>query len=116
MCGFGVGIRVWCRYGAITPGWSPKRWVWSAKEGSYRASHRTAVYALCRQVGFGGHGSLSVRRARSTWLVAHLHAATSLAALRQIAGPVSGDTLTGLLTASASGLDPVDAAVGGLGA
>ena len=80
------------------------------------ASHRTAVYALCRQVGFGGNASLSVRRARSTWLVAHLHAATSLAALRQIAGPVSCDTLTGLLTASAADLDPVDAAVGGLGA
>ena len=86
-------------------------------EGRFvRASHRTAVYALCRQVGFGGHGSLSVRQARSTWLVAHLHAATSLAALRQIAGPVSCDTLTGLLTASAADLDPVDAAVRGLGA
>ena len=80
------------------------------------ASHRTAVSALCRQVGFGSHASLSVRRARSTWLVAHLRARTSLAALRQIAGPVSCDTLTGLLTASATGLDPVDAAVGGLGA
>ena len=80
------------------------------------ATHRTAVSTLCRQVGFGGHGSLSVRRARSTWLVAHLRARTSLAALRHIAGPVSGDTLTALLTASASGLDPVDAAVGGLGA
>ena len=80
------------------------------------ASHRTAVYTLCRQVGFGGHGSLSVRRARSTWLVAHLRARTSLAVLRQIAGPVSCDTLTALLTASASGLDPIAAASEGLGA
>ena len=80
-----------------------------------RATHRTAVYMLCRQVGIGDL-ALSVRRARSTWLVAHLHASTSLAVLRQIAGPVSADTLTALLTASATDLDPMDAASGGLGA
>ena len=43
-------------------------------------------------------------------------ARTSLAVLRQIAGPVSCDTLTALLTASASGLDPMAAASEGLGA
>ena len=85
-------------------------------EGRFiRATHRTAVYMLCRQVGYGDEG-LSVRRARATWLVAHLHASTSLAVLRRIAGPVSADTLTALLTASATDLDPMDAASGGLGA
>ena len=78
------------------------------------ATHRTAVYMLCRQVGISGR-TLSVRRARSTWLVAHLHAGTSLSALRRIAGPLSGDTLTALLAASAADLDPVDAAAQGLG-
>ena len=80
-----------------------------------RATYRTATYALCRQVGFG-EDTLSVRRARSTWLVAHLHAVTSLAALRRIAGPVSGDTLNALLAASDAELDTIEAAVGGLGA
>lgn len=78
------------------------------------ATHRTAVYMLCRQVGFDGKG-LSVRRARSTWLVAHLHAATPLSVLRRIAGPLSGDTLTALMASSAADLDAVDAASRGLG-
>ena len=77
------------------------------------ATHRTAVYMLCRQVGISGR-TLSVRRARSTWLVAHLHAATSLSVLRRIAGPLSGDTLTALLAAAAADLDPVEAALEGL--
>ena len=33
--------------------------------------------------------SLSLRRARSTWLVAHLTAGTPLAVLRRVAGPLS---------------------------
>ncbi len=77
------------------------------------AVHRTAVYSVCRQVGIGGR-TLSVRRARSTWLVAHLNAATPLSALRRIAGPLSGDTLTALLAAATSDLDPVEAALEGL--
>ena len=77
------------------------------------ATHRTAVYMLCRQVGISGH-TLSVRRARSAWLVAHLQAGTSLSVLRRIAGPLSGDTLTALLAAAASDLDPVEAALEGL--
>ena len=80
-----------------------------------RATHRSAVYMLCRQLGFDGQ-VLMVRRARSTWLVAHLHAATPLAVLRRIAGPLSGDTLTALLESAAADLDAVDAAFRGLGA
>lgn len=80
-----------------------------------RATHRTAVSMLCRQLGFDGQ-VLMVRRARSTWLVAHLHAATPLSVLRRIAGPVSGDTLTALLESAAADLDAVDAAFRGLGA
>ena len=79
------------------------------------AVHRTAVYMLCRQVALGDQ-VLSVRRARSTWLVAHLHAATPLSVLRHIAGPLSGDTLTALLASSAADLDPTEAAIRGLGA
>ena len=78
-----------------------------------RATHRTAVYMLCRQVGISGR-TLSVRRARSTWLVAHLQAGTPLSVLRRIAGPLSGDTLTALLAAAAADLDPVEAALEGL--
>lgn len=77
------------------------------------ATYRTAVNMLCRQVGISGR-ALSVRRARSTWLVAHLHAATPLSVLRRIAGPLSGDTLTGLLASAAADLDPVEAALEGL--
>ena len=80
-----------------------------------KATHRTAVYTLCRKVAVGGL-ALSVRRARSTWLVAHLHASTSLAALRRIAGPLSGDTLTALLATSAADLPAADAAARSLGA
>ena len=80
-----------------------------------QATHRSAVYMLCRQVGVDGQ-VLSVRRARSTWLVAHLHAATPLSVLRRVAGPLSGDTLTALLASAAADLDAVDAASRGLGA
>ena len=60
--------------------------------------------------------ALSLRRARSTWLVAHLLAGTSLAVLHKIAGPLSTNTLDGLLDHTTDSLDDETAAMGALGA
>ena len=60
--------------------------------------------------------SLSLRRARSTWLVAHMTAGTSLAVLRMIAGPLSANTLDGLLGYVTADIDEEAAALGALGA
>ena len=59
---------------------------------------------------------LSLPRARSTWLVAHLLAGTSLAVLHKIAGPLSANTLDGLLPFATNTLDEETAALGALGA
>ena len=59
---------------------------------------------------------LSLRRARSTWLVAHLTAGTPLGVLRMIAGPLSATTLDGLLPFATNSLDEETAALGALGA
>ena len=47
-----------------------------------------------------GDTSLSLRRARATWLTAHLEAGTPLPALREVAGPLSAATLDDLLAAA----------------
>lgn len=49
---------------------------------------RNVVYELAKRVE-----GLSMRRARMTWLTAHIEAGTALPVLRAIAGPVSADTL-----------------------
>ena len=59
---------------------------------------------------------LSLPRARSTWLVAHLLAGTSLAVLRKIGGPLSANTLDGLLRYTVTAIDEETAALGALGA
>ena len=59
---------------------------------------------------------LSLRRARSTWLLAHLTVGTPLAVLRMIAGPLSANTLDGLLPFATNSLDEETAALGALGA
>ena len=61
----------------------------------------------------GGAG-LVLRRARTTWLAAHIEAGTGLAVLRAIAGPVSPSTLTALMSETAAELDPLEAACRGL--
>ncbi len=61
-----------------------------------------------------GFGHLYLTRARSTWLQAHLLAGTPLAALRVIAGPLSLNTLTQLLSVATQNVDPEDAARQGL--
>ena len=59
---------------------------------------------------------LSLRRARNTWLVAHLRANTPWPALRVIAGPVSAYKLSTLMARVADGFDPDEAVQLGLGA
>lgn len=49
-----------------------------------------------------GDMSLSLRRARATWLTAHLEAGTPLPVLREVAGPVAAATLDDLLTATSA--------------
>lgn len=64
----------------------------------------------------GDGEALSLRRARSTWLAAHLAANTPLAALRVIAGSVSTRTLDTLMEYVRAGIDPEDALELGMGA
>ena len=85
----GAGIRVWFPSEPTTPPLVTEAAKLVGTGRFVTATHRTAVYMLCRQLAFDGQG-LSVRRARSTWLVAHLHAATPLSVLRRIAGPPVG--------------------------
>ena len=61
-----------------------------------------------------GDTALSLRRARATWLTAHLEAGTPLPALREVAGPLSAATLDDLLatTPSVTAEQAVTAALG----
>ena len=63
-----------------------------------------------------GETVLRLRRARSTWLLAHLRAGTQLPVLREIAGPLSAHTLNNLLDLSEITVDPGRALIEGLGA
>ena len=60
--------------------------------------------------------ALSFRRARSTWLVAHLIAGTPLGMLRKISGPLAISTLDELLPFATDAVDEQTAALGALGA
>ena len=64
----------------------------------------------------GDHEVLSLRRARNTWLAAHLVANTPLAVLRVIAGPVSARTLGTLIDHVRAGIGPEEALERGMGA
>ena len=65
------------------------------------ADHRNAGAGLANKVSIGRGRGLSLRRARATWLSAHLRAETPLLALNKIAGPLSAVTLNDLLAADA---------------
>ena len=78
------------------------------------ASHRNAGAHLANKVTIGRGRGLSLPRARSTWLTAHLQAETPLLALNEIARPVSAVTLNDLLAAAASSLSAEQAAARGL--
>ena len=61
-----------------------------------------------------GDTALSLRRARATWLTAHLTAGTPLPVLREIAGPLSAATLDDLLGAAGHTVTPTQAVDVGL--
>ena len=77
------------------------------------AADKNAVTRLAASLDFG-QGGLSLRRARATWLTAHLLAGTPLPALRVIAGRLSGQTLTELIDVAVDGVDPAAAVQQGL--
>ena len=76
------------------------------------ASHRNAGAHLANKVTIGRGRGLSLPRARSTWLTAHLRAETPLLALIEIARPLSAVTLNDLLATVA--VSPEEAAAKGL--
>ena len=78
------------------------------------ATDGNAVYRLAGTVSLGRDRALSLRRARNTWLTAHLHAETPLLALNEIARPLSAVTLNDLLAAAAHSLTPEQAAAKGM--
>ena len=61
-----------------------------------------------------GSARMSLRRARATWLTAHLLAETPLVVLRRIAGPLSAATLDDLLAATGHTVSPEQAVIKGL--
>ena len=75
-----------------------------------------AIYTTASRVRVEGLGQLSLSRARSTWLTAHLRAGTPLPALRAIAGPLSANTLDNLIEAAAMAVDPDEAVEQAMGA
>ena len=79
-----------------------------------KTTGRNSVYALSNSLDSGDGKGLSLRRARSTWLQAHLVAGTSLAAFRWLAGPISANTLEVLLPEAADLLDNETAVMEGL--
>lgn len=79
------------------------------------AKCHSAVYSIAEELAPSGSG-LSFRRARNTWLAAHLVAGTPLPALRTIAGRVSAQTLNAVLEHVCAAMSPQDAVDQGLGA
>ena len=57
----------------------------------------------------GRRNGLALRRARNTWLAAHLRASTPVAALRILAGQLSAKLLDGLLDHICADMDPEEA-------
>ncbi|MCQ3804294.1 MAG: hypothetical protein OXC98_01085 [bacterium] len=77
---------------------------------------RNAVHWVTERLDPGNGQGLSLRRTRSTWLTAHLMAATPLAVLRTVAGPLSANTLDGLLVYAVASTDEKTAVQGALSA
>ena len=79
------------------------------------ARGRNAVHGLVQRLAPVGGEALSLSRARSTFLAAHLTACTPLPVLRMFAGPVSMNTLDELAGVAGGRLDPVAVCLRGLG-
>ena len=76
------------------------------RNAAARAANRVSI----------GDTALSLRRARATWLTAHLEAGTPLPVLREVAGPLSAATLDDLLAAAGHAVTPEQAVSAALGA
>ena len=76
--------------------------------------YRNAVHNVSTRVVVKGLERLSFPRGRCTWLTAHLRAGTSLDALWAFSGPLSINTLNGLVQATSLRLTPEEAALKGL--
>lgn len=77
------------------------------------STDRNAAARAANSISIGSI-RLSLRRARATWLTAHIVAGTPLPVLRQIAGPVSAATLNDLLAASGHTVSAEQAVTEGL--
>ena len=78
-----------------------------------RHRDKNAVSRIAASLDFG-EGGLNLRRARATWLTAHLMAGTSLPTLRILAGGLSAQTLIELTELAIEGIDPEQAVIEGL--
>ena len=78
--------------------------------------HDNSVHKVCERLVPHGGEPFSLRRARSTWLAAHVAAGTPDWAIRQIAGPVACDTLEHLYKIAAPNRTADDAVQAALGA
>lgn len=84
-------------------------------EGRFFASDsNAAASSTAANIRVDGQGSLSLHRARATFVCAHIRVGTSLAVLDEIAGPISGEYLQQMLAYCDGSIDPADAAVRGL--
>ena len=92
----------------------------AVRETSGQRFMSSSVYGsaanLAKQLHVEGLGSLSLRRARVTWIAAQLRADVSLRSLRRFCGPVHKDTLDALLRQAAEEMDDDEAVLKGLGA
>ena len=77
--------------------------------GSSKPGDANLVYNICARLDPGSGEGLVLRRARSTWILAHLLAGTPLPVLRQVAGPLSTNTLDGLLGHIKTAFDETEA-------
>ena len=77
------------------------------------STDRNAAARAANSVSIGS-ARMSLRRARATWLTAHLLAETPLVVLRRIAGPLSAATLDDLLAATGHTVSPEQAVIKGL--
>ena len=111
-CGEGrLAVRVRGRNPRLVPVREPytelaQRLLEAATDGHFfEAVHRNAASCAAGRVPARDGGHLRLRRARNTWLKAHLVAGTDLPALRVLAGPVSAHTLSELLNMFAATVD-----------
>ena len=77
------------------------------------SDHPAGAAKIANQISIGDQ-FLRLRRARSTWVTAHLLAGTSWPTLRKIAGPIAARTLVELCDAITPNIDPEQAVLDGL--